>query len=329
MEFENRQVTKKRTLTKVRRDFLHKKENEDESKEVDPSTRILNNNNIHLIAGNIGLVEINRQIYLEPGFVNMLYAVRDFEIEKRPNSSIINLSFQIANENSLAPWEYTVKRLESYGDLNLATWAYKIKTYYTKHVAAMANYYELMNLKTSSQINEARENARMLCKDIEKERSFFMARYLAKIDTIELVSASFDEGFLKELGFDINNFSYWALSNGLPKMLEKDSSLTMKFAQLFLNSKITDYKPLQKEPQHMNSLLDKNGGRKQKGLQTIMVTETAEEGIYLNIYCTLVKDQDLDLPLQNLVNDKSNLKTYKKSTNIMDGNQFQDPWERI
>jgi len=324
MEYENLQVAKKRTLKKVRRDFLNKRCDEDEPKEVDSSTRLLNSNNIHLIAGNIGLVEINRQIYLEPGYVNMLYAVQDVRIDQRPGNSIIRMNFQVSNKNNLMPWEYTVKRLESYGDLNLATWAYKIKNYYAKHMTAMANYYDIMNMKSTSQLIEMKEASEKLYQEIESERSFFMARYLAKIDSIELVSASYDEGFLKELGFDIQNFSSWTLSNGLPKMLEQDCSIGMKFAQLFLNSKMTDYKSIQKEPQHLNSLVDRNGGKKLRGLQTILVTEYAEEGIYLSAYCTLLKEQEFDLSLKSLVPEKSNSKIYKPASSNRNSNLYEE-----
>jgi len=324
MEYENLQVAKKRTLKKVRRDFINKKRDDDETKEVDPSTRLLNSNKIHLIAGNIGLVEINRQIYLEPGYVNMLYAVQDVKIDQRPGNSIIRLSFQVNNKNNLMPWEYTVKRLESYGDLNLATWAYKIKSYYAKHMAAMANYYDAINMKSSNQLDEVRETSRQLYQEIESQRSFFMARYLAKIESIELVSASYDEGFLKELGFDIHNFSSWVLGNGLPKMLEQDCSIGMKFAKLFLNSTMTDYKTIQKEPQHLNALVDRNGGKKLRGLQTILVTEYAEEGIYLSAYCTLLKEQEFDFSLKSLIPEKSNSKIYKSSSLNPNSNLCED-----
>jgi len=64
--------------------------------------------------------------------------------------------------------------------------------------------------------------------------------------------------------------------------------------------------------------------KKLRGLQTILVTEYAEEGIYLSAYCTLLKEQEFDFSLKSLIPEKSNSKIYKSSSLNPNSNLYED-----
>jgi len=306
---------KKRALTKVRRDFLFKKAEENEEKDVDPSTRYLTSSQVNVIAGDIGLVEINREICLELWYANGHYKIGNFEIEGRSHSRVATLNLKPENSN-LCPWEYTVKRLESYGDLSLATWAHRLKTCQNNHTKFMRSYYETFKQNDSEMlktIHQVMEKARFLCKEVENNHAFYKVRYFANQEAKNLSSISYDERFLKKLGHDsIEEFGKWVLKNGIPTMSEQDAPVNLKYGQLVLDCNVADYESIFQGPEQPSRLVDKNGFKKDVMMQTVFIPEPTEEGIYVNTYYLLI-DKSSSIERQD---EKACLKLYKQDLEI-------------
>jgi hypothetical protein len=306
---------KKRALTKVRRDFLFKKADEnEEEKEIDPSTRCLSNNQVNIIAGDLGMVERNREICLEFYYANQQYQVDRFELEQRSHSLVINLELK-SHKFNVCPVEYTIKRLESYGNLELATWAHRIKKSQTSHSQSMTRYYDALKLSGSNGLAtliEAKERADLLCKDLESRYSFFKVRYFADQDSKHLSSISFDGGFLKRIGHNIHDFGSSAVRNGLPIITDETSIGNMKYGQAMLDCNLVDYESVFEGPEQTSKLVDKNGFKKNVQMRTVFILEPSPEGVYMNTYYILL-DQPLTPGAEKLAIPQDNLATGLKS----------------
>jgi len=306
---------KKRALTKVRRDFLFKKAEENEEKDIDPSTRCLSNNQVNIIAGDIGMVERNREICVEFYYANQQYQVDRFELEQRSHSLVINLELKLHKFN-MCPVEYTIKRLESYGNLELATWAHRIKKSQASHTKSMRSYYDTIKLNgptALAALNEAKERAGFLCKELEGRYSFFKVRYFADQDSKNISSISYDDGFLKRIGRNIQSFGSEVVKNGLPVITDETAIPNIKYGQAMLDCNLVDYESVFEGPEQTSKLVDKNGFKKSVQMRTVFILEPSLEGVYMNTYYVLL-DQPLIPGAEKFTTKQENstgLKSYK------------------
>ena len=317
MNYVDYRGMKKRPLRKVRKDYIYKKPPKDTLFSPDFVTPCLNEGKVNTIAQSIGLVEVNRQIFLETKFLNEYYKINHIEIhsiENKLNSLTVTLSLSINENSNITPWQYTVKRLESYGDLNLATWAYKAKKYYSNHSEAITRYFELLRLDEQrgfSALEKARTKAFLTCQEIENGFAFHKAVLFANKENTELLSISFDEGFLKGMNHTPESFASWSKVNGLPTLFKNDCSINMKFGNSILDGVVINAKSIQEGPEFECSLIGEGENLQKLTMQNIIILCPDKEGVYM--YCYYIIKDNKDEKGKSIIEERASfgLKTYK------------------
>jgi len=289
---------KKRTLKKVRKTHLLKKAEEDEGILVDLATRILNKSRTNVIVRSIGLVETNREVFLDINFLNTLYKAASFQLDTRYQFPVATVQFKPLTDENSWPLEYILERLESYGDLKMALWAQRLKSCHTMQSKVMRSYFNFIERdrqEGSSLLKETKIRASFLVQDFESQQIFFKVRFLISNHSKELVSASFDQRFLEKIGHNLDCFESWVIQNGLPLVSKRNCSLNMKYAQAFLDCTLINCESIYQGPEYFTDLIDKNGTKEKQVLQTVFILEPSEEGIFLNTYCIIKENKRMQV----------------------------------
>ena len=285
------QNRKKRVLKKVREQFIHKKPDENSAKDIDPTTRCLSTGVAYPIIPSIGLVEIDRKICVELEFVQSHYHLTNVIAENDMGSSMVTMYFQRNTDTPMIPWEYAVKRLESYGDLELAMWAHRIRSCYTNHQLSMEKYFSQMysgERRTDFTMDKARIKAEIACQNIESQYPYFKGVYFSTRDTTDLLTVTMNDSFLKEMGHTVESYFIQLKNKGIMPIVPKESITTKGFGKSFLNYFMGTYKPTEDENDFM---YDKNGGRRKCVMQNMMILDPTPDGIYIYIYFILKKER--------------------------------------
>jgi len=286
----------KRVLKKVRRDFLNKKDDEDQTAQVDPTTKILGDNQVHMIKACNCLVLVNRKICMGLQFLNSQYDVSPLITEGPFQPKRVYLNVKLNRQNETAPWQYTVERLESYGDLDLAIWARKVKDHYINYPKTMNKYFQLLNSQDPTVIQyleKCKTQAQLACQEIENKYPYRKLHVMSSKDSAEIISSSYNESFLKEVGHTAESFVECTKKNGLPAYFAADCSNNHHIAQKFLTCVILNHDgPISEEPEFPAEIYDKNGEKKKVIGQVINVLEPTPEGIMVYGYFILKRYQN-------------------------------------
>ena len=285
---------KKRVLKKVREQYIRKKPDWNDPRDIDPSTRLLCTGEVHPIIPCIGLVEIDRKICVEIEFVHFQYNVSSVTIENNMGSSKLILGFSPNKDSSSTPWEYAVKRLESYGDLELATWAHKIRACFANHSLSMNKYFEQVYSGEKSvnfSLEKARTKAALMCESIESQYPYFKGVFLSKKNSTDLVTVTMSDGFLKEMGHSPESFLLQQKKKGITPIVPKESATTKNFGMAFLNYFMGNYQPTNEEN---DALYDKDGTRRKCIMQNVLILDPTPEGILIYNYFILKKEKSVN-----------------------------------
>ncbi len=284
----------KRVLKKVRKDFLNKRD-EDETTLVDPTTHILGSDQVHMIKACNCLVLVNRKICMGLQFLNSQYDINPVITEAPFQPRKVYLNVKLNRQNETAPWDYTVKRLESYGDLDLAMWAHKVKEHYTNYPKTINKYFELLNSQDPTvlqYIEKCKIQAQIACQEIENKYPYRKLTVLSNKDSAELLCSSYNESFLQEVGHTPETFVEWTKKNGFPAYFAANCANNHHIAQKFLACVILNNNgPISEEPEREAFMFDKNGDKKRVIGQVINVLEPTSEGIMVYGYFILKKHQ--------------------------------------
>jgi len=286
----------KRPLTKMRRPFLHRASSElDISESIDTDqTSSTNGLQINVLSKCLGLVEVNKKILISLQYLNSFSTINHARIENLPNQKAVTLNVAFNSDNNVPSWEEAAKRLESYEDEQLSGWAVWMRNHYLNHTKVMTNYFEYLNSKDPQaciDLRKAKKRAVLMCREIESKYSFRKLLVFAKRDSTELLSVSYSEGILKELGHTPEGFLLWTKYNGLPGMFDKDCPEHLQIARNFFDFKsLKKGEFVSKGEEYIVNLEDKNGKKHKILAQYIHILDPTEEGIFLSGYF-IIKDQ--------------------------------------
>lgn len=278
---------KKRVLKKVRRDFLAKKLNGDETDLVDPSAKYISNTNTYTLDPLNGIVESNRKILLGPQYLNGIYKISSLLIEEQHISKPVVLSISGMAPAVNNPCEYTMKRLESYGDLELATWAHRIQKYSQIYPKKMAMFYETLNSDDPAiveYIKDTKQKVRQTCAEIESNFIYYKVISHLRREAAEMTEIHYSESFLKELGYTSESFLQWVKNNGIPGVFEGDCSVYLQSVKKYFDESSVSDSYIRKGLEYETFLLDKGGLKKNIVVQNIIVVEVDPKDALIHNY---------------------------------------------
>jgi len=238
--------------------------------------------------------------------------------EAKPGQVILNV--KLANV-SFPAWENLVKRLESFGDLDLATWGHRIKRYYAIRPNLMKKYFEVMSSqdpKVLGNVQKIKMKAVLASREIESKYQFRKVLTFTTYETTEILSISYSEGLLKGMGYTLDGFSSYSQNNGIPSLFEDDSQIQLDMARYFIDcSTIKTGNAVDERPEFKTFMIDKNGKKKEVVAQYIYVLDPTPEGFFLMGYLVIKSEDAYGNPLYQKTHESSlGLKIYKYSNKI-------------
>lgn len=289
----NQQPIRKRVLSKVRRQFLNKRSDEDGLAHNHILPQNSPNETVHSINPSVGLFEVNGKVFVDAHYFNLYYNMTCTIIEdlNRMKAVMVHLC-QKENliQNCL---ESVAKKLESYGDLELATWAHRIRRNQANYPRIMAEYFELMRSDDSEiflSLKRAKTSAILKCKDIESKYPYCKVLQFFGKESNKLLSCTYSEWFLKEVDHTIESFVAWSKKNGLLHFIDNNCSLYLDFAKQVLEGFSLKNGSVYEGSEYHTSFSDKNGDQKRTNIQSITILEPSSDGYFLYGYFILKRD---------------------------------------
>lgn len=279
-------VQKKRVLRNIRKNFVNKKPENDQDLAA-PLWKNVDDDKFRMIDTSIGLMEKDRKILVGVRYLNPFVKINKVSLETGTQKQAVTLSLGIQENSSMLPWEYHVKRLESYGDLDLVTWAYKIKSFHSKYNEIMTQYFDAMNSDDPNIIEQfikTKEKAVLASKQIESSYAYKKVTIFLGKSAPKLTAVSYSEAIIKQLGHSTESFISNIKENGIPTLFKGDCFLHLDIGKKFLECASMNKNTCTEWPECSTFIYDRHG-RKQKVLaQLAGVVHPTSEGLLLDGY---------------------------------------------
>lgn len=227
----------KRTMTKVRLNFLNRRADECDSNDSISSSSDHNNNTVYSLNPSVGLVEINGKVLVDPQYFNLHYTMTTTIIQDHNKMKAVMVHLSRKEDAEQSSLETAAKRLESYGDLELATWAHRIRKHQLNYPQTMAKYFGLVysgNPDVVLSLKKAKSTAIQTCRDIEGKYPYCKVIHFFGKEANKLMSCSYNEWFLEEVGHTVDSFVTWSKENGLLHFIDNKCTLYLDFAKQLL-----------------------------------------------------------------------------------------------
>lgn len=278
-------LAKKRILKKVRINSINKRPSL--NAEIDLLPQQVQENSIQMIDPSIGLVVKNRKICAGVRFLNSHFSINNLKVQKQVHGREVCFNVELNKNNPIVPWEYHVKRLESYGNLDLVTWAQKIKGYRSTYPKVMAQYFEMVKSE-DPHIMAGLAKAR---NQVKEAQNLIKSRFPYK--TVSLFSdgvatvphtISYSEDLLNEMDHSLESFCDSVTQRGIPTLFGGDSQYHIEMAKSFLTCSMLQADPVKYGPEFKSYLYDKAGAKRPAVFQAISFVEPAPGGLNLTGY---------------------------------------------
>jgi len=293
---------RKRVLSKINRHSLNRALQEEEEEPIEnPPTFYLNPQKIFMLSSCLCLAEDNRKIYVDTSYLNSYFKTSNIIIQDKFFNKVVDVKLQVNSANT--PLDYTIDRLESYGNLELAMWAQRMKKYFLGYKKVMTNYYDLMNSQDPNMMaamEKSQIDARLACKEIESQYSYKKLQAFSTLEGTEMLLSSYSEGFLEEMGYTVQEFMETVRGNGLPELFNKDCTVHLDIAKRFLDGTTLSSGSIQDWSEYFTTIKDKTGKKKEVKFHFVNILEPRPEGILTTGYFVLnPKDTEGFLSLSN------------------------------
>jgi len=281
----------KRTLKKIRRPFLDHNISEAEteaSADEASSQSNLEHKNVKVLQKCIGVVEIDGKIQVSMGFLSPYLEISDLRIEEVSPFKVVTMNLNFHTEVKIQ-WEDTVQRLLASQDPEQLMWANKILHYHQNRPQMIEEYLQLVNSddnKNLAEVRKAKTRAVLACREIESKFAYAKIVTFSGRESVELLSISFSEGFLKVLGFEaLEEFIEYSKTKGLPQVYEGDLPAHLQLAKDILDFKIFGKnETVTIGPEYHPLIEDKDGNKKQVTGQYRYVLDPTSHGFFLSGY---------------------------------------------
>jgi len=294
---------RKRVLSKINRHSLIKAPQEEEEQETieDPPSFYLNPKKIFMLSSCLCLAEDNRKIYVDTSYLNSYFNTSNIILQDKFYNKVVDVRLQVNAANT--PLDYTIERLESYGSLELAMWAQRMKKYFLGYKKVMTNYYDLVDSQDPNMMaamEKSQIDARLACKEIESQYSYKKLQAFSTLEGTEMLLSSYSEGFLEEMGYTVQEFMETVRGNGLPELFNKDCTVHLDIAKRFLDGTTLSSGSIQDWSEYFTTIKDKTGKKKEVKFHFVNILEPRPEGILTTGYFVLnPKDTEGFLSLSN------------------------------
>ncbi|CAD8108553.1 unnamed protein product [Paramecium sonneborni] len=114
---------------------------------------------------------------------------------------------------SITPWEYVVKKLDSYGDANI----HELSQYIQKYIESLKNGLQQVHGTFENQITNYRASG------------LYQYKYIKDLDQLFISQVEYDISLIEELGFNVSKFIDSCLKYGIPEISLKYGSTNQEY----------------------------------------------------------------------------------------------------
>ena len=314
---ETPHTRERRPLKKVRKSFLNRIHQTDEQAPPEDVNSTTEDNQINILNSCLGLVEVNGKVCMGTQFMNACINITSVKIENHLFWKSVTLNVQIRQEVSHNSWEKSVERLEKSEDLEQVRWGQRIRRHYTQYPQLMTNYFNIIRSSDPQvclAVKKARTKARRACDDIESKYMYRKLQSFAGVDSLRLLSLSYSQDLLKEMGHTVDEFVDWSKQNGLPCLFEKDCPKHLEIAKKFVACSTLSGSVIQEEAEYQTFLYNKDGMRQKVTAQYINVLEPTADGMFHSGYFIV---KEIEHSGKNIKNEEAMVGSTRNSLDVL------------
>lgn len=252
--------------------------------------RFMNAITITRLESDVFFIEANRAIFCELSMLNNFMRFRSAEVVDDYNGvKVLKLPLQPKIFSIGAPWQYAVRRFESYGDNEMYEWARIIEDFSTK--------YELLIKQTNESNNglkkEEMEQLKTINSMLNTQKSCFFKNFpclemVWKIrkGTMSLTELNLNETYIKHLGYQLNSFVSTVLHEGFPMIEPLDGTAMAGCMKDFMKNFLLHYT---EGTERKSQLFLKTGYVEQFSYQDFIMTTIDEDEITISLFLVVLE----------------------------------------
>jgi len=319
--FENH-TTEKRSLKKIRKPFLNRNSPQSQTELVSLDNQGSNSTQekVNVLHYCLGLVEVGGKLHASFGYLNSFVDQINFQVQDTSPQKLVTMNCNFL-ENSSKLYEESAQKLESYGCPDLLMWAERLRNYNKKHVEMMNDYYRLVTSSDTRKIanlRKAKTRAALVCREIENKYSnYSKVLSFSGQKSLDLLSISYNEGFLKELGHEsAEEFIEWTKINGF-QIFTHDCPTHLELSKgLFECSPFNVEETIVIGKEYDPLMFDRLGQNKNLKAQYIYVFEPTPQGFFISGYFVLNPEKQETVMTKDFVveQQEEKLKNFEKNS---------------
>jgi len=256
---------------------------------VDRPSRITDQNDFHLIEADVFFAVKDQQLSFDISMLNTFKYITSVEVRKDLKEKVVTLLLESKPNQSISSWHTVAEDLEANESPEVRGWSESLRKFGNRYEAFMKEFAALKkenDLQKRMFLYKMRQQAASRRLYILSTFPAFEIRYRMKKDEIKCSELCYNETFLKEIGYTLENFTSTVLTEGLPKFLVSGSPIEKDIVKgVWENYMVNEAE----SPEQETEILMKTGYRKKVLFQTLTLVELSENDLILSYILFLKK----------------------------------------
>jgi len=229
------------------------------------------------------------QLSFDISMLNTFKYITSVEVRKDLNEKVVTLLLESKPNQQISSWHTVAEDLEANESPEVRGWSDSLRKFGTRYEGFMKEFEALKrenDLQKRMFFYKMRQQAASKRLYILSTFPAFEIRYRMKKDEIKCSELCYNETFLKEIGYTLENFTSTVLSEGLPKFLVSGSLVEKEIVKgIWENYLVNEAE----SPEQETEILMKTGYRKKVIMQTLTLVELSENELILSYIVYLKK----------------------------------------
>lgn len=225
----------------------------------------------------------DNEFSFDVSMLNHFKYITSVEVRKDLNEKVVTLLLESQQTPCINSWNTLSKDFEDEDSASVQKFAEPLTAFGAKHENFLKEYNALKkenNMQKKIFLYKMREQTAAKRLYLLSTYPAFEMRYRMKKEEIKCTELCFNETFLREAGYTLENFTSNVLSEGLPQFFPPDSIAAIKTLQNVMENYMTNES---ESPEQEMDLLMKTGYRKKITFQTVMLVELSDQDLIMSL----------------------------------------------
>lgn len=223
-------------------------------------------------------------LFFDLSMLNLFKYITSVEVRKDLAEKVVTLLLEPKQNYPVSSWHTVVNDLDASQSSILQQWTETLKIFGPKYEAFLKEFEALKkenNMQKRLMLYKIRQQAAAKRLFVLSSYPAFEMRYRMKKSEVKLTELCFNETFLKEVGYTLENFTSTVLTEGLPQIFPRSEiqiaiAIHKSFMENYMGNEI-------ETPELEAQLYMKSGYCKKVTFQTVTLVELSEGELILSL----------------------------------------------